>query len=250
MYARAVFSPRLCAALRAVSALQLCLQGAPAVPFFQHVHLRPTSVELHYRAERVDVAALRDGRVSELVNLVPWEGVALDIRGVRMAGLQVRRLDSNPGGNRGGFRSSLEYNEISPSPTLARSYTLPSRLDLSTHDGMIPFWRLQGWDGVTMSAAKEWLQDITQSQLHKFLTGMAPVKRVAKVLSAVSALLYGSGGADHGQPRDVRGSTVAVVGQVAEKMQRTVSAAARSQLLAQVIRSLRSGMSLLLSEQG
>lgn len=86
-----MFSPRLCAALRAVSALQLRLQGAPVVPFFQHVHLRPTLVELHYRAERVDVAALRDGRVSELVNLVPWEGVALGLKGFRMAGLQVGR---------------------------------------------------------------------------------------------------------------------------------------------------------------
>jgi hypothetical protein len=42
-----------------------------------------------------------------------------------------------------------------------------------------------------MSAAQEWLQDITRTQLHKFLVGMAPVKRVCKIVSAVSALLYG-----------------------------------------------------------
>lgn len=60
------------------------------MPFFQYVHLRPSLVELHYRADRVDVAALRDGKLHELVNLVPWEGVALDVKGLRLAGLQVR----------------------------------------------------------------------------------------------------------------------------------------------------------------
>jgi hypothetical protein len=91
-YCRAVFSKQLHAALRAVSALQLHLQGAPvSVPFFQHVNLRPSSVELHYRADRVNVAALRDGQLHELVNLVPWEGVVLDVKGIRLAGLQVRQ---------------------------------------------------------------------------------------------------------------------------------------------------------------
>ena len=92
-YGRAVFSPRLRIALRAVSALQLQLQGAPVVPFFQYVHLRPSSLELHYRADRIDVAALRDGQLHELVNLVPWEGVALDVKGLRLAGLQVKAED-------------------------------------------------------------------------------------------------------------------------------------------------------------
>ena len=36
------------------------------------------------------MAALRDGKVLELNNLVPWEGVKLDIKGVRVAGLQVK----------------------------------------------------------------------------------------------------------------------------------------------------------------
>lgn len=102
---------------------------------------------------------------------------------------------------------------------------------------------IQGWDGVAMSAAKEWLQDITRTQLHKFLTGMAPIKRVANVVSAVSALMYGGGGGANGSPRrgaggrhhhGYSGGSVAVAAQVAETMHRTVSAAVRSQLLAQV----------------
>ena len=41
----------------------------------------------------------------------------------------------------------------------------------------------QGWDGVVMSAMEQWLQDVTRTQLHKFLVGMAPVKRCVHYLS-------------------------------------------------------------------
>ena len=72
------------------------------MPFFQYVHLRPSSLELHYRADRIDVAALRDGQLHELVNLVPWEGVALDVKGLRLAGLQVRGAVGGGGSGREG----------------------------------------------------------------------------------------------------------------------------------------------------
>ena len=43
-----------------------------------------------------------------------------------------------------------------------------------------------------MAAGEQWLQDVARTQLHKFLVGMAPIKRIAKVVTAVSALLQGS----------------------------------------------------------
>ena len=43
---------------------------------------------LDYKPRRVDVGALRDGSLAELVNLVPWGGVDIGLKCLRLAGLQ------------------------------------------------------------------------------------------------------------------------------------------------------------------
>ncbi len=92
------------------------------------VHLHPTSVELKYRAQRVDVAALSAGRLSELLNLVPWGGVNLDLVGLRLAGLQVGGQEGP--GQRGGKGVSVELT-LSPLIPLFRPFFPPCSTVLS-----------------------------------------------------------------------------------------------------------------------
>jgi len=50
--------------------------------------MRGFSVLLDYRPRRVDVAALRDGSLVELLNLVPWGGIDISFKGLTLAGIQ------------------------------------------------------------------------------------------------------------------------------------------------------------------
>ena len=107
---------------------------------------------------------------------------------------------------------------------------------------------------MALAATQEWLQDITRTQLHKFLTGMAPVKRIVKIVSAVSVLLGGGGGGGEcGGPMSQQGSggaagravavgvsrknsgTGRLIADASIAVQRTMAGAGRSQMLAQVI---------------
>ncbi|KXZ49627.1 hypothetical protein GPECTOR_20g484 [Gonium pectorale] len=56
-------------------------------PFFQRVQIRGFHVVLDYRPRRVDIAALAEGRLLELINLVPLGGVDLACKPLRLAGL-------------------------------------------------------------------------------------------------------------------------------------------------------------------
>lgn len=58
-----------------------------AAPYFQCVDVRACGVLIDYRPRRVDVAALRDGSFAELLNLVPWGGVDLSLKALRLHGL-------------------------------------------------------------------------------------------------------------------------------------------------------------------
>jgi autophagy-related protein 2 len=106
----------------------------PAPPYFQKVEIWGTGVMLDYRPRRVDIAALRDGDAMELLNLVPWGGVDLNLKPLRLIGVE-------------------------------------------------------GWDGLGVAAATEWLQYCARTQAHKFLTGVAPIRSVVRVGGAVAGLL-------------------------------------------------------------
>uniref|UniRef100_A0A7S3VSR0 Autophagy-related protein 2 n=1 Tax=Dunaliella tertiolecta TaxID=3047 RepID=A0A7S3VSR0_DUNTE len=89
--AAAAADPPTRAALHLLSALQLEAQGgesAPVLPFFQHVEISAARLTIDYRPRRIDVAALRDGSIMELVNLVPLGGLSLSLCPLRLAGME------------------------------------------------------------------------------------------------------------------------------------------------------------------
>ncbi|GIL88933.1 hypothetical protein Vretifemale_16845 [Volvox reticuliferus] len=70
----------------ALSELDGCEPLPP--PFFQRAQIRGFSVMLDYRPRRVDIGALAEGRLLELLNLVPLGGVDLVCKSLRLAGVQ------------------------------------------------------------------------------------------------------------------------------------------------------------------
>ncbi|KAI9123609.1 hypothetical protein K1719_004909 [Acacia pycnantha] len=57
------------------------------LPYFQKFDIRPILVRVDYSPHRVDLAALGGGKYVELVNLVPWKGVELNLKHVHAAGI-------------------------------------------------------------------------------------------------------------------------------------------------------------------
>lgn len=65
----------------------MLITGAPAT-FFQHCEVAPLRLVFDYRPRRFDLAALRGGRLVELLNLVPLGGVDLQLPGVVLGARQ------------------------------------------------------------------------------------------------------------------------------------------------------------------
>ncbi|KAL0044023.1 hypothetical protein WJX82_003156 [Trebouxia sp. C0006] len=61
-------------------------EGSP--PFLQKVEIQAFSIVIDYQPRRLDAAALRSGSFVEVLNLVPWGGVQLDLPRVKASGLQ------------------------------------------------------------------------------------------------------------------------------------------------------------------
>ncbi|XP_048433003.1 autophagy-related protein 2 [Pyrus x bretschneideri] len=57
------------------------------LPYFQKFDIWPILVRVDYSPSRVDLAALRGGKYVELVNLVPWKGVELQLKHVHAVGI-------------------------------------------------------------------------------------------------------------------------------------------------------------------
>ncbi|GLI63605.1 hypothetical protein VaNZ11_006615 [Volvox africanus] len=70
----------------ALSELDGCEPLPP--PFFQRAQIRGFSVMLDYRPRRVDIGALAEGRLMELLNLVPLGGVDLVCKALTLSGVQ------------------------------------------------------------------------------------------------------------------------------------------------------------------
>ncbi|PON69112.1 Autophagy-related protein [Parasponia andersonii] len=95
--------------------------------------IRPVLIRVDYSPCRVDLAALRGGKYVELVNLVPWKGVELQLKHVHGIGIY-------------------------------------------------------GWGSVCETIIGEWLEDISQNQMHKIFRGLPPI-RSAVALGAGAAKL-------------------------------------------------------------
>ncbi|KAK7362652.1 hypothetical protein VNO77_04771 [Canavalia gladiata] len=57
------------------------------LPYFQKLDIWPILVRVDYSPKHVDLAALRHGKYVELVNLVPWKGVELNLKHVHASGI-------------------------------------------------------------------------------------------------------------------------------------------------------------------
>ncbi|KAK4437874.1 Autophagy-related protein 2 [Sesamum alatum] len=91
-------------------------------------------IRVDYSPCRVDLTALRGGNYVELINLVPWKGVELQLKHVQGVGLY-------------------------------------------------------GWGSVCETILGEWLEDISQNQIHKLLKGLPPIKSLVAVGSGAAKLV-------------------------------------------------------------
>ncbi|KAL3614201.1 hypothetical protein CASFOL_042275 [Castilleja foliolosa] len=101
--------------------------------YFQKFDISPMLIRVDYSPCHVDLTALRGGKYVELVNLVPWKGVELQLKHVQGVGLY-------------------------------------------------------GWGSVFETILGEWLEDISQNQIHKLLKGLPPIKSLVAVGSGAAKL--------------------------------------------------------------
>ncbi|XP_022725387.1 autophagy-related protein 2-like isoform X2 [Durio zibethinus] len=103
------------------------------LPYFQF-DIWPILVRVDYRPRNVDMAALTGGKYVELVNIVPWKGVELELKHVHAVGVY-------------------------------------------------------GWGSVCETIIGEWLEDISQNQIHKVLRGLPTVRSLFAVGAAATKLV-------------------------------------------------------------
>ncbi|KHN31066.1 Autophagy-related protein 2 [Glycine soja] len=106
------------------------------LPYFQasgKLDIWPIIVRVDYSPHHVDLAALRHGKYVELVNLVPWKGVELNLKHVHASGIY-------------------------------------------------------GWASVCETTVGEWLEDISQNQIHKILRGLPTVRSLIAVGAGAAKL--------------------------------------------------------------
>ncbi|CAI9104344.1 OLC1v1002993C1 [Oldenlandia corymbosa var. corymbosa] len=103
------------------------------LPYFQKFDIWPVLIRVDYRPSHVDLAALRSGKYVELVNIVPWKGVELQLKHVSSLGIY-------------------------------------------------------GWGSVCERVLGEWLEDISQNQIHKLLKGLPPIQSLVAVGSGAKKM--------------------------------------------------------------
>ncbi|XP_062022613.1 autophagy-related protein 2 isoform X2 [Rosa rugosa] len=104
------------------------------LPYFQKFDIWPILVRVDYSPSRVDLAALRGGKYVELVNIVPWKGVELQLKRVHAVGIY-------------------------------------------------------GWGSVCETIIGEWLEDISQNQIHKILQGLPTIRSLVAVGAGAAKLV-------------------------------------------------------------
>uniref|UniRef100_A0A1J3HLH3 Autophagy-related protein 2 n=1 Tax=Noccaea caerulescens TaxID=107243 RepID=A0A1J3HLH3_NOCCA len=104
------------------------------LPYFQNFDIWPVSVRVDYSPHHVDLAALTGGKYAELVNLVPWKGIELQLKHVHAAGIY-------------------------------------------------------GWGNVCETILGEWLEDISQNQIHQLLKGIPTVRSLSALYAAAAKLV-------------------------------------------------------------
>lgn len=106
----------------------------PLLPFFQMFEVLPFNIRIDYSPRRMDLAALRAGNFAELVNMIQWKGIELDLKHVKAAGVH-------------------------------------------------------GVGSFSKIFLNEWLQDILQNQIFKFVQGAGPIRPLYAVGSGAAKLV-------------------------------------------------------------
>ncbi|GMJ12773.1 PEROXISOME UNUSUAL POSITIONING 1, AUTOPHAGY 2 [Hibiscus trionum] len=104
------------------------------LPYFQKFDIWPILVRVDYSPHHVDLAALKGGKYVELVNIVPWKGIDLELKHVHAVGVY-------------------------------------------------------GWGSVCETIIGEWLEDISQNQIHKVLCGLPTIPSLVAVGAAAAKLV-------------------------------------------------------------
>jgi autophagy-related protein 2 len=104
------------------------------LPYFQKFDIWPVNVRVDYSPHHVDIAALTGGKYAELVNLVPWKGIELQLKHVHAAGIY-------------------------------------------------------GWGNVCETILGEWLEDVSQNQIHQLLKGIPTVRSLSALYAAALKLV-------------------------------------------------------------
>ncbi|KAE8668110.1 B3 domain-containing protein [Hibiscus syriacus] len=94
----------------------------------------PILVRVDYSPHHVDLAALKGGKYAELVNIVPWKGIELELKHVHAVGVY-------------------------------------------------------GWGSVCETIIGQWLEDISQNQIHKVLCGLPTIPSLVSVGGAAAKLV-------------------------------------------------------------
>ncbi|KAK8626857.1 hypothetical protein V6N13_134487 [Hibiscus sabdariffa] len=104
------------------------------LPYFQKFDFWPILVRVDYSPHHVDLAALKGGKYVELVNIVPWKGIEVELKHVHAVGVY-------------------------------------------------------GWGNVCETIIGEWLEDISQHQIHKVLCGLPTIPSLVAVGAAAAKLV-------------------------------------------------------------
>ncbi|CAM8937754.1 unnamed protein product [Rhodiola kirilowii] len=104
------------------------------LPFFQKFDILPVLLRVDYTPRGVDLPALGGGKYAELVNIVPWKGVEIQLKHVHAMGI----------------------------------YGLNNICDI---------------------IVGEWLEDISQNQIHKLLQGLPTIRTLVSVGSGAAKLV-------------------------------------------------------------
>lgn len=107
---------------------------APPELFFPIFKVRPVNIKVDYKPKQVDTAALKDGSLVQLLNVLPLEDMIL-----RLSEVEMRNLT--------------------------------------------------GWGAIICELACNWLQDVSSTQMHKFLTRTSPLHPFATVGDGVKQFL-------------------------------------------------------------
>ncbi|KAK3025601.1 hypothetical protein RJ639_042099 [Escallonia herrerae] len=150
------------------------------LPYFQAIcqgtkfDMWPVLVRVDYSPCRVDLAALRGGKYVELVNLVPWKLMRHPVfEKLSRAWVPVATK----------VQKAPSFQKLN----MKQSCTIVTGVELQLKH--VQAVGVYGWSCVCETIIGEWLEDISQNQIHKLLKGLPPIRSLVSVGSGAAKLV-------------------------------------------------------------